>query len=71
MVLVLDGNAEIGAHLLSEIDNLICSRHLFAPSRTGNTVSELCINFCNHQCIEINVIYMIFIYIHTDVYVNL
>ena len=29
MVLILDGNSEIGAHVLSKIGNLICLEHLF------------------------------------------
>ena len=29
MVLLLDGNLEIGADVWSDLDNLICLRHLF------------------------------------------
>ena len=32
MVLILDGNSEIGAHLWCDIGQLICLKHLFRPS---------------------------------------
>ena len=31
MVIVWNGNSEIGAHLWNDLGNLICSRHLFRP----------------------------------------
>ena len=39
MVLVLDGNVEIGAHVWSEISNLICLRHLFISRAVANLKS--------------------------------
>ena len=32
MLFTLDGNSEIGAHVLSKMGNLICSRHLFSST---------------------------------------
>ena len=38
MVLIYDGNSEIGAHLQSKISNLICTRHLFRLSAVANLI---------------------------------
>ena len=36
MMLLLDGNSEIGAHLRSDIVNLICSMHLIRSRAVSN-----------------------------------
>ena len=32
MVLIFNGNSEIGVHVLSKVGNFICSRYLFTPA---------------------------------------
>ena len=36
MVLILDGNSDIGAHVLSTTCNLLCLRHFFRSRSVGN-----------------------------------
>ena len=48
-VLILDGNSEIGAHMLSDLEYLICSRHLFTSRIVTNQI-RIKINF-PHTCI--------------------
>ena len=37
MLLILDGNLDIGAYMQSKIGNLICLRHLFGSTAIANT----------------------------------
>ena len=45
MVLILDDNSEIGAHVLSEIGNSTCFRHLFRST----AVADLKLAFKIHE----------------------
>ena len=48
MVLVLDGNSEIGEHVRSYLCYLICLRHRIISRAVTNQKSQICIMLAQH-----------------------